>query len=193
MPLLLMDLSNWLEKGNQYQFVKLVVVEVIILLPFKTIVVQENIKLSLTGIDIKAECIAFAKSRKSISVPVEWIINDYRKADFDKKPDIIFSSLFCHHFNNEELIFQIEVDEGKQQPLDFLLMTYKDTFSLIIPLKLLTTLFSSSYLVKNDAPLSVLRGFTAAELRDLVMQSQAANATIKWKWAFRYLVTFIHG
>jgi hypothetical protein len=27
--------------------------------------------------------------------------------EFDKNPDIIFSSLFCHHFNNDSLVKQL--------------------------------------------------------------------------------------
>jgi hypothetical protein len=60
-------------------------------------------------------------------------------------------------------------------------------------IKLLTTLFSKSYLVKNDAPLSVARGFTRNEWKQLFAQAGITNYTIQWKWAFRYLIVFKHG
>ena len=37
-------------------------------------------------------------------------------------------------------------------------------------IRILTSLFSKSYLVKNDAPLSVLRGFKKKELEDLLIK-----------------------
>ena len=55
-------------------------------------------------------------------------------------------------------------------------------------IKILTKLFSNSYLVKNDAPLSVARGFHKKELEDLLNTAQIKNPQIIWKWAFRFLV-----
>ena len=55
-------------------------------------------------------------------------------------------------------------------------------------IKLLTQLFSSSYLVKNDAPLSVARGFVKAEWESILDEADVKKYTIQWKWAFRYLV-----
>ena len=55
-------------------------------------------------------------------------------------------------------------------------------------IKLLTGLFSKSYLVKNDAPLSVLRGFSRKEWEALLAQPGIKNYSIRWKWAFRWLI-----
>ena len=49
-------------------------------------------------------------------------------------------------------------------------------------------LFSKSYLVKNDAPLSVLRGFKKNEWKNIFEKAGIKNYSIKWKWAFRYLI-----
>jgi hypothetical protein len=43
-------------------------------------------------------------------------------------------------------------------------------------------------LVKNDAPLSVLRGFKKKEWLEIIQQSGAKNYTLKNKWAFRHQV-----
>jgi hypothetical protein len=56
-------------------------------------------------------------------------------------------------------------------------------------IKLATKLFSKSSLVKNDAPLSVLRGFKKKEWESIFERAGIQNYSIKWKWAFRYLVT----
>jgi hypothetical protein len=55
-------------------------------------------------------------------------------------------------------------------------------------IKWLTKVFSRSYLVKNDAPLSVKRGFKKNDLIELLKQAGINNYTIEWKWAFRWLV-----
>jgi hypothetical protein len=52
----------------------------------------------------------------------------------------------------------------------------------------LTALFSKSYLVKNDAPLSVKRGFKKSELISLLKKAGFTDYSVKWSWAFRYKI-----
>jgi 2-polyprenyl-3-methyl-5-hydroxy-6-metoxy-1,4-benzoquinol methylase len=60
-----------------------------------------------TGIDLKKECVDFAKQQYP-NLPATWLASDYSKVIFDKKPDVFFSSLFCHHFTEEELVFMLK-------------------------------------------------------------------------------------
>jgi hypothetical protein len=55
-------------------------------------------------------------------------------------------------------------------------------------IKWITKIFSKSYLVKNDAPLSVLRGFKRKEWKGLFQQAGIDNYELQWKWAFRWLI-----
>jgi hypothetical protein len=55
-------------------------------------------------------------------------------------------------------------------------------------IKILTRLFSKSAMVKYDAPLSVLRGFTRGELADILKKAGIVQYTLKWKWAFRWQI-----
>jgi hypothetical protein len=55
-------------------------------------------------------------------------------------------------------------------------------------IRLLTCFFSKSYLVKHDAPLSVLRGFKKKEMEELLNSAGIQHYKIQWKWAFRWLV-----
>ena len=62
-----------------------------------------------TGIDINPECIKFA-SQKYPELKCNWVCNDYANVNFTEheKPDIIFSSLFCHHFTDEQLVSMLK-------------------------------------------------------------------------------------
>jgi hypothetical protein len=53
-------------------------------------------------------------------------------------------------------------------------------------IKLLTRFFSDSYLVKNDAPLSVWRAFQRNELKRLVEEAGIDRYSLRWMWAFRW-------
>ncbi|ULT38356.1 class I SAM-dependent methyltransferase [Niabella defluvii] len=57
------------------------------------------------GIDINAHCIEFAKEQYG-NLGIEFICSDYQNTTV--LPDILFSSLFCHHFTNEELVAMLQ-------------------------------------------------------------------------------------
>src|SRR4051812_25623879 len=67
---------------------------------------KKGIHASFTGIDINPECIAFAETVKE-NKDIQFTCSDYRNVNFEEQPDIIFSSLFCHHFNEEELEYML--------------------------------------------------------------------------------------
>lgn len=149
---------------------------------------KANITAHFTGIDINKDCIDYATENCENIDNVEFIRSDYSVVSFGKnKPDIIFSSLFCHHLNDEE--FTRMLLWCRQNSLTgFFINDLHRHFLAYYSIKLLTRLFSKSYLVKNDAPLSVTRGFTKKELRFLLEKAGIKNYTITWKWAFRWLV-----
>ena len=152
---------------------------------------KQKVKVSLIGVDIKEECIEFAKSRKDIHGVTTWLASDYKAARFTSKPDIIFSSLFCHHFIDDELIAQFSWMKDNSRIGFFINDLHRHQLAYH-SIKMLTQLFSSSYLVKNDAPLSVARGFKQQELEQLAAQSGIASAKVMWKWAFRFLLSYHH-
>ena len=149
--------------------------------------ISKNITVKFIGIDIKHECVAFAKQQYP-DLNATWITNDYQKADFENyKPDIIFSSLFCHHFKEEELITMLQWMKKNAATGFFINDLHRHPLAYY-SIKWITSLFSTSYLVKNDAPLSVARGFIKKEWNVIFKTAGISNFSIKWKWAFRYLV-----
>ena len=153
---------------------------------------KNNIKANFIGIDIKKECIDFAKQQYP-ALNAAWISSDYAEVDpCSNKPTIIFSSLFCHHFIEDELIKMLGwmrqnsskgffINDLQRHPLAY------------YSIKFLTGIFSKSYLVKNDAPLSVARGFKRNEWQIIFKKAGIHPYSIKWKWAFRYLIVCKNG
>ncbi len=146
-----------------------------------------NIDASFTGIDINKDCIAFAKENSKID-NVNFIVSDYKKINFEnKKPDIIFSSLFCHHFTDEELVEMINWMKNNSTVGFFINDLHRHPIAYHF-IKMSTRIFSRSYLVKNDAPISVLRGFKKNEWKQILHKAAIKDFSIKWEWAFRHLV-----
>ena len=147
---------------------------------------SKNIQLEITGIDINHNCIDVATQRKDIGSKANWITSDYRNVNFTRYPDIIFSSLFCHHFTNEALIEQLQWMH-RNSAKGFFINDLHRHWLAYYSIKVLTQLFSKSYLVKNDAPLSVKRGFKKDEWMHLLGKA-SIKAEVSWEWAFRHLV-----
>jgi SAM-dependent methyltransferase len=152
---------------------------------------KNHLDISLTGIDIKQECIDFARENCAGMNKAHWICSDYRYAYLPEKPDIIFSSLFCHHFDDEGVV-NIFRWMRKNSLLGFFINDLQRHPLAYYSIKTLTALFSKSYMVKNDAPLSVCRGFSKADLEKMLEAASVNNPigsySIQWRWAFRWLV-----
>jgi SAM-dependent methyltransferase len=147
---------------------------------------KKKIPASFIGIDINPHCIEFAKSR-SENAGIRFIASDYVKVQFENKPDIIFTSLFCHHFTDKELKSQFHWMH-ENAGIGFFINDLHRHLLAYYSIKLLAAFFSKSYLVKNDAPLSVLRGFKRKEIEMLNADSKIFNVQLKWHWAFRWLL-----
>ncbi|MDE3248903.1 MAG: methyltransferase domain-containing protein [Bacteroidota bacterium] len=147
---------------------------------------KHSINVQLTGIDINPFCIEVATTRLA-ETGASLICSDYKTAlQEGTKADIIFSSLFCHHFPETELRGMLTWMQRHSRQ-GFFINDLHRHFLAYYSIKFITAVCSRSYLVKNDAPLSVRRGFSRGEWRQLCAAA-GINASIEWKWAFRWLI-----
>ncbi|MGQ0828141.1 MAG: methyltransferase domain-containing protein [Bacteroidota bacterium] len=149
---------------------------------------KSGYKVKLTGVDMNADAIVYMKESCKKYPEISGIVNDYR--DFLKindTIDIVHCSLFCHHLNDEELV-ELFSCLKKYSQIGFVINDLQRHWFAYYSIKYLTRIFNGSVLVKNDAPLSVLRGFRKAELDQLFKKAELENIDVTWKWAFRYLV-----
>ncbi len=151
---------------------------------------RKGIAHRFTGIDMKQDCVDFAAQNAGLPADTtNWIGSRYEDVNWSEaeRPHIIFSSLFCHHFTDEELVAQLQWLHQNTQTGFFI----NDLHRHIVAyqsIKTLTRAFSKSYLVKNDAPLSVLRSFKRPEWKSLFARAGLLPPQVEWRWAFRFLV-----
>lgn len=150
---------------------------------------KQGYNFKLTGVDLKKTCTEFALDQ-SHGFGINFLTADYQATPFNEsgKPDIIFNSLFCHHFNDDQLVDMMRW-MSNNATIGYTICDLHRHPLAYYSIKLLTDLFSKSYLVKNDAPLSVRRGFKGVDLRKLLHQAEQTNFSIKWAWAFRWIVS----
>ncbi len=138
------------------------------------------------GIDLKDTCIEFAEKQYP-ELDADWIASDYSKVLFKTSPDVIFSSLFCHHFTEEQLVYMLQWMHKNSNKGFFINDLQRNVVAYYL-IKWLTAIFSKSYMVKNDGPISVSRSFVKKDWHILFAKAGISAYSIKWKWAFRYLV-----
>lgn len=140
------------------------------------------------GVDLKKDCINYAENNLLSISNKQLICNDYRhiSPDLLKKVNIIHCSLFLHHLTDEEIVSLFQF--CKSNNCIILGNDLHRHWLAYYSIKILTLLFSKSYLVKNDAPLSVKRGFKKKELLLLLKKSGYKNYSVTWSWAFRYRI-----
>jgi 2-polyprenyl-3-methyl-5-hydroxy-6-metoxy-1,4-benzoquinol methylase len=138
-----------------------------------------------TGFDANPFIVQYAqdhcKAYASIGITGLNVLSD----PFPHRYDIVHASLFLHHFTEEELVVllrkiaqhtnhAIVINDLHRHPLAY------------HSIKWLTGWFSKSYLVKNDAALSVAKGFTKKEWGAIFKKAGFTRWTIRWVWAFRH-------
>jgi 2-polyprenyl-3-methyl-5-hydroxy-6-metoxy-1,4-benzoquinol methylase len=148
----------------------------------------QKAQLFFYGVDLKQDCVEYAAENLRGLPNKDLICNDYREipAALLQKADVLHCSLFLHHLSNDEIIDLFRF--AKAHHCILVANDLQRHYLAFSSIRLLTALFSRSYLVKNDAPVSVRRGFRKKELETLLEKAGFSDFTVKWTWAFRYLV-----
>ena len=143
--------------------------------------------LELVGVDLKTDCIEYSQ-KNCEGIPIDFIQSDYRDViQGNEKFDIVITSLFCHHLTDEEIISLLQWMH-QNSALGFVINDLHRHPLAKSSITLLTKILSKSYLVKNDAPLSVERSFLKNDWEKLFQKAKIKKYSINWIWAFRWLV-----
>ena len=147
---------------------------------------RQGIQVCLTGLDLQADCIAYARQYYG-HLPIEWIQADYRELQPETHPvDVVTCALFCHHLSAAQL----------QHFLRWLPTVARHGFVIndlhrhglaYYAIDLISRWPGCSRLFRNDARLSVWRGARRREWLQALAQAEL-QAHLHWAWAFRWLV-----
>lgn len=143
-------------------------------------------KVTLIGIDANPNIIDFAQRHSAEFDNIRFeAINIFSEEFKKRKFDIVLSTLFLHHFTEDELIAIFNSLKNQAKRGLVINDIHRHPFAYY-SIKWLTQLFSKSAMVKFDAPVSVLRAFKRDDLKRVLHQAGITNYTLKWKWAFRW-------
>jgi 2-polyprenyl-3-methyl-5-hydroxy-6-metoxy-1,4-benzoquinol methylase len=145
---------------------------------------RNGYKFKLIGIDANQHTVNYAKTLSENHSNIEFKAIDIFSKEFKTiKYDLVLTTLFLHHFKNDELVTFLKPVLGKAK-LGIVvndLHRHKLAYYLF---KLLSITIKNKTIVE-DGLTSVLRGFKRQELEDISQQLDI-NYQIQWKWAFRF-------
>lgn len=145
-------------------------------------------EMRLIGVDATAATVEFAKERHRAYSNMEFRLADVLEHQFKEAEfDVVVSSLFTHHFDDERWIQLIRKMVHASRKAVIINDLHRHWFAYHA-IAVLTTLFSRSPMVRHDSKISVLRSFRRRELEDLIRRAGFTRFTIKWMWAFRWQV-----
>ncbi|WGD35871.1 methyltransferase domain-containing protein [Olleya sp. YS] len=145
---------------------------------------KNNYKFNLIGIDANPHTVNYAIQLSQNYDNIEFKAIDIFSEAFDAlEYDLILTTLFLHHFKENELVTFLKpvLEKAKLGIVVNDLHRHKLAYYLF---KLLCTTIKNKTIVE-DGLTSVLRGFKREELKD-ISEKINANYQIQWKWAFRF-------
>jgi 2-polyprenyl-3-methyl-5-hydroxy-6-metoxy-1,4-benzoquinol methylase len=142
----------------------------------------------LTGIDANPNIVNYAKNHLREHSNINLLSMNIFEEEFKNHHfDIVVSTLFFHHFSSKQLI-EFFKQLKDQVSIGFIINDIHRHWFAYHSIRLITKFFSRSSMVKNDAPLSVLRAFSRDDLNTILTNAGIKNYQIRWRWAFRWQV-----
>jgi ubiquinone/menaquinone biosynthesis C-methylase UbiE len=149
---------------------------------------KNKFNVHLIGVDMNANVITYLQNHCRTYPEITGIKADYQEfLDRNTSIDIVHSSLFCHHLNDDELI-KLFTDFGKKVTTGFVINDLQRNRMAYYFAWFFTRLLNGTILAKNDGPISVLRAFRKRELRILFEKADIKNYKIQKKRLFRFLI-----
>jgi len=158
-----------------------------------------DIPVEITAVDANPATIDYARQT------LEKRLNDRQRAKIrlevadalalpyaDNAFDIGMGAMFLHHFAQPKAITIVQdlqrvsqqgiiINDLHRHPL-----AYAGIYSL-------TRLFPAAPMVRNDGPLSVLRGFRADDLTAIAQGAGLTDFSLRWYFPFRWLLSTVQG
>ena len=146
-------------------------------------------RIRIVAVDRDEVTLDYAR-RKTVDVPeIELQAADAFDLPFAPASfDLVTASLFLHHFNHDESVRLLSAFRRIARRA----VLINDLERHLVPwafIALVAHVTRRHPMFVNDAPLSVLRGFTPAELLAAASEAGAADATVRERMPFRLLLT----
>jgi 2-polyprenyl-3-methyl-5-hydroxy-6-metoxy-1,4-benzoquinol methylase len=145
------------------------------------------VSLELGGCDISGTALGEAESKTSAAgCAAQFFQLDVVRDEFPKTWDVVYCSLFLHHFGHEDAVRLLEGMMSTAERMILIDDLLRSHFGYLLSL-VGTKLLSRSRIVHIDGPLSVRAAFNCEEVRALTREAGMAPMRITTGWPARFL------
>lgn len=147
---------------------------------------KNNINVELIGIDANQFTIDYARQHSLDFKNIQYKKEDILAKDFNyKNYDIVVFALFLHHFTDEEQLQFVQKCWRDDVQVVLINDLHRHWLAYVL-FQLVCFVFRASQMVQYDGSLSIKKSFKRADFQQLIKKSKASNASVQWKWAFRW-------
>lgn len=149
---------------------------------------RKQLSIQLIGIDGNPHSLAHAASKAGKDSDIEFICQDILAEAFILPAcDILISSHFIYHFEEEELIRFIRKHKNNVSNTILFSELIRNRFAFIL-FRIFSQLLGFNQIVRKDGLLAIQRAYTHKELNSLFTQAKFHSPRIQNKWLFRMLI-----
>lgn len=143
---------------------------------------------TFVSLDISERNLRVARSQLGVDPAVALLRADAMQLPFSEGSfDFVIASQFLHHFTDNEVVrLLVEFARVARRAV-----VISDLVRNLVPywfIRMTGPLLTTSFLTRNDGPLSVLRAFTAPELRELAAEADLTLYTVQRVFPFRLML-----
>ena len=132
---------------------------------------KEGIRVSITAVDLDPLIMKIARKRSETYPEITLAVADGFALPFaNQRFDFVLCSKTVHHFSDEEVLRMIK-EFSRVARRGYIIIDLRRSWVAYTLIYLLSRFFSRNRLSRSDAPLSVLKSFTAGELASLASRS----------------------
>lgn len=157
-------------------------------------------RVEVVGLDANPVTVAYARKALDRDLPealrrcVQVVTGDALALAYDAGAfDVCVTSLFMHHLQRDEAVTLLR-EMKRVARLGFVVNDLHRHPMAYYGIRTLAALLPVSPMFRNDGPISVLRGFSRADLSSIAEAAGLHRYDVRWHWAFRWtLSTLDHG
>ncbi|MBU5637849.1 methyltransferase domain-containing protein [Geomonas sp. Red69] len=140
---------------------------------------KKGIDIQVTGVDLNSRTIDIARRHATGYPEIKLLVADALQLPFrDQSFDLVLCSKTLHHMKEPEVVAALQ-EMLRVARRGFIVMDLRRSWIAYVLIYLLTRIFTRNRMTRYDGPLSVLKAFTADELRKSALQAGATSITIR--------------
>ena len=146
---------------------------------------RHRLECYIAAVDLSERNLRVSRSRLNVSEEIHLVQADSLRLPFVSGSfDFVTASLFLHHFRDEDVV-RLLADFGRIAKRAVII---NDLIRNLVPYyftRMAGPILGWSFLTRNDAPVSVLRGFTTDEMKKLATRAGLTNVRVRRRFPYR--------